>query len=151
MLPFRRVSDLSAASATGFSRLSIGTLKKKVKVMSRPTVSRPVCLGVKHPSGAYDQICITVRQLRVWSCGALSLTRGQVCRLQLLLVFASAVILGSKSRGTRGHILVTQIPDSSNLEGQVPVFISPRNRVAQLYPRELGFLPRSQYASQSWR
>jgi hypothetical protein len=28
--------------------------------------------------------------------------------------------------------------DSPNLEGQVPVFISPRNRVAQLYPRALG-------------
>jgi hypothetical protein len=27
--------------------------------------------------------------------------------------------------------------DSPNLEGQVPVFISPRNRVAQLYPRTL--------------
>jgi hypothetical protein len=42
------------------------------------TVSRPVCLGIKHPSGAYDQIFITVRQLRV--CGALSLTRGRVYR-----------------------------------------------------------------------
>jgi hypothetical protein len=30
--------------------------------------------------------------------------------------------------------------DSSNLEGQVPVFISPRNRVVQLYPRVLGSL-----------
>jgi hypothetical protein len=28
--------------------------------------------------------------------------------------------------------------DSLNLEDQVPAFISPRNRVAQLYPRALG-------------
>jgi hypothetical protein len=42
-------------------------------------------------------------------CGALSLTRGWVCRLQLLLALASAVIFGSESRGTRDHILLSQI------------------------------------------
>jgi hypothetical protein len=30
--------------------------------------------------------------------------------------------------------------DSPNLKGQVPEFVAPRNRVAQLYPRALGFL-----------
>jgi hypothetical protein len=41
----------------------------------------------------------TVRQLRVCWCGALSLMRGRVCRLQLLLVLASTVIPGSESMG----------------------------------------------------
>jgi hypothetical protein len=82
-----------------------------LSLMLRPTVSRPVYLGIKHPSGAYDQIFITLRQLRSCSCGALSLTRGRVCRLQLLLALTSAVILGSGSCGTRDHILLSQIPD----------------------------------------
>jgi hypothetical protein len=69
-----------------------------------------------------------------------SLTRGWVCRLQLLLALASTVILGSESHGTHGHILLSQIRNSRNLEGHVPVFISPRNRVAQLYPQALGSL-----------
>jgi hypothetical protein len=49
------------------------------------TVSRPACSSFKHPSGAQDQILISVRQFRVRWYGAPSLTRGLACRLQLLL------------------------------------------------------------------
>jgi hypothetical protein len=65
----------------------------------------------RRPSGSYDQILFTVSQLRVCWCGALSLTRGLVCRLQLLLVLANAVILRSESGGTPNHILLSQIQD----------------------------------------
>jgi hypothetical protein len=52
--------------------------------------------------------CQTVAGLLMW---AFSMTRGRVCRLQLLLAFASAVILGSESLGTHDHILLSQIRD----------------------------------------
>jgi hypothetical protein len=35
-----------------------------------PTVSRPACVDVKHPFGTYDQIFISVKKLRICSCGA---------------------------------------------------------------------------------
>jgi hypothetical protein len=59
--------------------------------------------------------------------------RRWICRLQLLLLLAGAFILRSQFRWTRDHILLSQIPPG--LEGQVLVFIFPRNRVARLYTR----------------
>jgi hypothetical protein len=56
--------------------------------------------------------------------------RGWICRLQLLLAFASAVILGSYSRGTHGNILLSQIRGFPILEDQVAVFMSSSSRVA---------------------
>jgi hypothetical protein len=65
----------------------------------------------KRPSGAYDQISITVRQLRVFWHGAISLTRGRACHLHLPLAVASTVILGSESRVTQEYILLSQNRD----------------------------------------
>jgi hypothetical protein len=42
-------------------------------------------------------------------------------------------ILRSESHGTHNHILLP-VWDSSNLEGQVPIFISPQKQDTQLYP-----------------
>jgi hypothetical protein len=76
--------------------------------------------------------------------------KGWVCRLQLLLGLASAVILRSESHETHDHILLSQIGDSPNLEGQVPVFISPGNRMTRLYPQALGSLFVASYDSQGY-
>jgi hypothetical protein len=76
-------NDSSCTTASSCTTECVLSLSLSVKI--RPTVSRPVYLGIKHPSGAYDQIFITVRQLWVCWCGTLSLTKGRVCRLQLLL------------------------------------------------------------------
>jgi hypothetical protein len=70
--------------------------------------------------------------------------------LQLLLTLVSAVILRSESDGTHVHILLFLIRDSPNLEGQVPIFISPRNRLSQLYPQTLGSLFVASYDSQGY-
>jgi hypothetical protein len=68
-----------------------------------------------------------------------SLTRGLFCRLQLLLVLASAVILRSESCGTHDHIFYClRFETPPTWRARVPVFISPRNRVARLYPQARG-------------
>jgi hypothetical protein len=80
----------------------------KVKVTLRSTVSRPVSLGVRRPSGTRDQFFflfeLFFRQFRVCHFVAPSLTRGRVCNLLLLLALASAVNCSHVSRqpyGTR--------------------------------------------------
>jgi hypothetical protein len=87
-------------------------LKVKVKVTLRLmvgwSVSKPWC---RAPSGAHNQIFITVWQLQSCFCGAPPLTRGRVCILYMMLALGSAVFLGSESLGTRDHILLYHIWD----------------------------------------
>jgi hypothetical protein len=80
-----------------------------------------------------------------------SLRRGWVCNLlvQLLLGFTREALSGP-SLAERTVIFYWLIWDAPNLEGQVPVFISLRNRVAQLYPRALGSIFLASYNSQSY-
>jgi hypothetical protein len=66
------------------------------------------------------------------------------------MVFIRAVILRPKSRGPHDHILLSEIIDSPNLEGQVSVFISLWNRVARLYPQALGSLFVASYDLQGY-
>jgi hypothetical protein len=73
-----------------------------------------------------------VWKLRYYFCGDL-------CDERIGLQFAVQSLNGP-SCAEPITILHCFIWDSPNLEGQVPVFIFPRNRVAQLYPQALGFI-----------
>jgi hypothetical protein len=91
---------------------------------------RSVSLGAK-PLETHDQYFFFTWTLAVieW-----------ICRLQLLLAVASTIILGSESLGTDDHILLPHIRDSSTLEGQVPVFISPLEQGGPVITPGTGFL-----------
>jgi hypothetical protein len=143
-------------SHTGLITVSVsdGWVNVEVEVTLRPTVSRPVCPGARRPSGTRDQFFflleLSFRQLRVYFV-APSLTRGRVCNLLYNCFWAlpELSLLGWSPAELKA-IFYCLIWDSPNLEGQVPVFISPRNRVAQLYPWELGSLFVASYDSQGY-
>jgi hypothetical protein len=74
-------SKISGMSVRFALILWISQVKVKVKVTLRPTVSRPVRLGVRRPSGTRDQFCylleIFFETVAVCYVVASSLTRGR--------------------------------------------------------------------------
>jgi hypothetical protein len=78
------------------------------------------------------------------------LMRERICNLLLLLCLTRAVPLGSESRGTQDHILLSHFLRLLNLEGQIPIFISPSDGGVHLYSRALGSLSVASYDSQGY-
>jgi hypothetical protein len=138
-------SQLTSCSLNYRLKTQLNKGEVEVEVKLRPTVSRPVRLGIRCPSGTRDQFFflleIFYRHLRVHYFVAPSLTRGRVCNLLYNCFWAlpEQSLLG-RSPAELTIIFYCLIWDSPNLEGQVPVFISPQNKVAQLCPRALGSL-----------
>jgi hypothetical protein len=48
-------------------------------------------------------------------------------------------ILGSECHGNHNHILLPQIRDSPNLEGEVPVFVFPQEQGGPVIPPGTGY------------
>jgi hypothetical protein len=64
-----------------------------------------------------------------------TLTRGWICRLQLLLVLASAVTLGSESGGTHDHILLSQFETPPTWRARPPYIYPPGTGLPSYTPR----------------
>jgi hypothetical protein len=99
----------------------------------KPTVSRPFCFGARHPSGTRDQLWILDVGRSLWR---------EIVRVQF------SVFAGHRQRRLSGLSPTELISifcclyfwDSSNLQGQVPVFISPKEKVSPAISLGIGLI-----------
>jgi hypothetical protein len=82
-----------------------------VKVTLRLTVCQSASLGIETHLRLMNVYLLLFDRYGLVFVGRLSLTRGRVCLLYMLLVLASVVFLGSESLWTRDHNLLSQIWD----------------------------------------
>jgi hypothetical protein len=95
-----------------------------------------------------EKFYFPTEHLHVYSLRNILFDKRMGLSFTIAAALSSAVILKSEFCGIRDHILLSHIRDSPNLEGQVTIFISPRKRVARLYPQALGCLFVTSYDSQ---
>jgi hypothetical protein len=103
------------------------TTSIEVEAKLRLTVSM---LGCWAHSGTCDHILLSVWKFLCEICGLVSV--GRPLWREDGSAICSVITQWSESRRTRNHTLLSHLR-LPNLDGQVPVFISPRKRVAQLY------------------
>jgi hypothetical protein len=127
-----------AHHSSGIIGVKWSLAKVKVKVILAPTASLPVCLGVRHQRG-YPRpfLFSSFLLLFLGSCGFVDV--GRPLWREVESVFFSVcwtsraqTFSGLSPMGLMSIFYCLYFWDSPNLEGQVPVFISPKNRVAQL-------------------
>jgi hypothetical protein len=109
----------------------------------RRSIGQPVLVSGTHLGPATNflfSLLIISRQLLVRLCGVPSLTGGQLCSFQLLLGLASAVFLGSESRGTHDNIILSQFFKYSQPGGPDSCIYFPQEQGSPVIPPGIVFV-----------
>jgi hypothetical protein len=117
----------------------------KVKVILRPTVSRPVRLCIRHPPGTRDKFFplslwffFFFLQFRVCWCEVPSLVRSRTCTFQFLPGIASAAFLRYESDGTHAHSLLFIFLRLPQPEGPGSCIYFPQEQGSPIIPSGIG-------------